>query len=56
VLAFSPGFLVAPWPAGRPRVFVSHGTADRILPIEAPPGAHAPEEVPPEPGVSPGTA
>ncbi len=29
---------------------------DRILPIEAPPGAHAPEEVPPEPGVSPGTA
>ncbi|HET6951743.1 MAG TPA: hypothetical protein VFI47_15280 [Acidimicrobiales bacterium] len=35
VLAFSPGFLVAPRPAGRPRVFVSHGTADRILPIDA---------------------
>ena len=29
---------------------------DRLLPIEAPPGAHAPEEAPPEPGVSPGAA
>jgi Ni/Fe-hydrogenase subunit HybB-like protein len=29
---------------------------DRLLPIEAPPGAHAPEEVRPEPGASPGTA
>jgi Ni/Fe-hydrogenase subunit HybB-like protein len=29
---------------------------DRLLPIEAPPGAHAPEGAPPEPGVSPGTA
>jgi hypothetical protein len=29
---------------------------DRLLPIEAPPGAHAPDEAPPEPGVSPGTA
>ncbi len=29
---------------------------DRLLPIEAPPGAHAPEDAPPEPGVSPGTA
>ena len=35
VLAFSPGFLVAPAPVGRPRVFVSHGTADRVLPIDA---------------------
>lgn len=35
VLAFSPGFLVAPEPVGRPRVFVSHGTSDPILPIEA---------------------
>lgn len=35
VLAFSPGFLVAPRPAGRPRIFVSHGTADPILPIDA---------------------
>jgi phospholipase/carboxylesterase len=35
VLAFSPGFLVAPAPIGRPRVFVSHGTADPVLPIDA---------------------
>jgi phospholipase/carboxylesterase len=35
VLAFSPGFLVAPDLVGRPRLFVSHGTGDRILPIDA---------------------
>lgn len=35
VLAFSPGFLVVPEPAGRPKIFVSHGTADPVLPIEA---------------------
>jgi phospholipase/carboxylesterase len=35
VLAFSPGFLVAPELVGRPRIFVSHGTADAILPIDA---------------------
>jgi phospholipase/carboxylesterase len=35
VLAFSPGFLAVPAPVGRPRVFVSHGTADPILPIDA---------------------
>jgi phospholipase/carboxylesterase len=35
VLAFSPGFLVVPGPVGRPRVFVSHGTADPVLPIDA---------------------
>jgi Ni/Fe-hydrogenase subunit HybB-like protein len=29
---------------------------DRILPIEAPPGVHAPEEAPPQPHVSTGTA
>lgn len=34
VIAFSPGFLVVPGPVGRPRVFVSHGTADPILPID----------------------
>lgn len=33
VLAFSPGF-VAPMPArGRPRVFISHGNGDEVLPI-----------------------
>jgi phospholipase/carboxylesterase len=35
VLAYSPGFIAVPTPVGRPRVFVSHGTADRILPIDA---------------------
>jgi phospholipase/carboxylesterase len=35
VLAFSPGFLVVPAPIDRPRVFVSHGTADPVLPIDA---------------------
>jgi phospholipase/carboxylesterase len=35
VLAFSPGFLAVPEPVARPRVFVSHGTADAVLPIDA---------------------
>lgn len=35
VIAFSPGFLVVPEPVGQPRVFVSHGTRDPILPIDA---------------------
>jgi phospholipase/carboxylesterase len=35
VLAFSPGFLVVPAATGRSRVFVSHGTADPVLPIDA---------------------
>jgi phospholipase/carboxylesterase len=34
VLAFSPGFLVAPKPMGEPRIFVSHGRSDPILPID----------------------
>ncbi len=34
VIAFSPGFLVVPEPVGRPRLFLSHGTEDRILPID----------------------
>lgn len=34
VLAYSPGFLAVPEPVGRPRVYVSHGTGDRILPID----------------------
>jgi phospholipase/carboxylesterase len=34
VIAFSPGFLVVPEPVGQPRVFVSHGTEDRVLPID----------------------
>lgn len=35
VIAFSPGFAVAPAAMGRPRIFVSHGTEDVILPIDA---------------------
>lgn len=34
VLAFSPGFVVEGPLHGRPRIFVSHGTADPILPID----------------------
>ncbi|HYN06397.1 MAG TPA: alpha/beta fold hydrolase [Vicinamibacterales bacterium] len=33
VVAFSPGFLVDSTPYGKPRFYVSHGTADPILPI-----------------------
>jgi predicted esterase len=35
VVAFSPGFVVAGMPHGRPRFFISHGRADTILPIDA---------------------
>ena len=34
VLAFSPGFYVGDAPQGKPRVFVSHGTRDEVLPID----------------------
>jgi phospholipase/carboxylesterase len=34
VLAFSPGFLVAPHPTGEPRIFISHGRSDPVLPID----------------------
>jgi phospholipase/carboxylesterase len=34
VLAFSPGFLAPPDVVARPRVWVSHGTGDRVLPVE----------------------
>jgi phospholipase/carboxylesterase len=35
VMAFSPGFVPQPVePQGQPRFFLSHGTADRILPID----------------------
>ena len=33
IVAFSPGFVVAGDRHGSPRVFVSHGTRDEILPI-----------------------
>jgi phospholipase/carboxylesterase len=34
VIAFSPGFVVDGASHGTPRFFVSHGTVDRILPID----------------------
>lgn len=34
VVAFSPGFVVEDTAAGKPEFFISHGTADRILPID----------------------
>lgn len=34
VVAFSPGFVIDGMPHGKPRVFISHGTHDHILPID----------------------
>ena len=34
VIAYSPGFIVVSDPVATPRVFISHGTKDPILPIE----------------------
>ena len=34
VMAFSPGFSAAELRSGRPRFFVSHGTEDKVLPID----------------------
>ncbi|SDC80033.1 Predicted esterase [Geodermatophilus telluris] len=34
LLAFSPGFAAPPGRAGRPRVWIAHGTHDRVLPVE----------------------
>jgi phospholipase/carboxylesterase len=34
VAAFSPGFVISAEPHGKPRFFISHGTADQILPID----------------------
>jgi phospholipase/carboxylesterase len=34
VLAYSPGFFVGGLPEGKPRFFISHGTADQVLPID----------------------
>jgi phospholipase/carboxylesterase len=35
IIAFSPGFMVVERSVGKPAIFVSHGTADEILPIES---------------------
>jgi phospholipase/carboxylesterase len=34
VLAFSPGFIAPPGQQGTPRIYVSHGTDDAVLPID----------------------
>jgi len=34
VIAFSPGFMAPAGQRGSPRIFVSHGTGDEVLPIE----------------------
>jgi len=34
LIAFSPGFMAPTTRRGKPPVFVSHGTRDRVLPIE----------------------
>ncbi|MGY1822757.1 alpha/beta hydrolase [Geodermatophilus sp. SYSU D00079] len=34
VLAFSPGFVAAPAHRGSPRIWISHGTGDRVLPVD----------------------
>jgi poly(3-hydroxybutyrate) depolymerase len=34
VIAFSPGFEAAEREVGRPRVFIAHGTDDRVLPVD----------------------
>ena len=34
IIAFSPGFIVPAGTSGKPLIFISHGTRDRILPID----------------------
>jgi phospholipase/carboxylesterase len=34
VIAYSPGFMAVPGQSGNPRIFISHGTEDGVLPIE----------------------
>jgi predicted esterase len=34
ILAFSPGFAVPPTRLGRPRIYISHGVQDDVLPID----------------------
>jgi len=35
VIAFSPGFMAPAERQGKPRIYISHGTRDRVLPIDA---------------------
>ncbi|MDQ4122138.1 MAG: alpha/beta hydrolase-fold protein [Acidobacteriota bacterium] len=34
IIAYSPGFMAPSGQTGKPRIYVSHGTEDRVLPIE----------------------
>ncbi len=34
VIAFAPGFMAPGEPSGRPDIFITHGTGDRVLPID----------------------
>ena len=34
IIAWSPGFYIGGQAYGRPEIFISHGTADQILPID----------------------
>jgi len=34
IVAFSPGFMSPPETQGKPRIFISHGTEDTVLPID----------------------
>jgi predicted esterase len=34
IIAFSPGFIAPAPPHGQPRIFITHGTRDRVLPID----------------------
>jgi phospholipase/carboxylesterase len=34
IAAFSPGFMAPPLRVGKPRIFISHGVRDRVLPID----------------------
>lgn len=43
VMAFSPGFMSPGEPRGKPRIFISHGTEDPVLPIEQTSGEIVPD-------------
>ena len=34
IVAFSPGFVVSRTPTGKPKIFITHGTGDTVLPID----------------------
>lgn len=34
IIAFSPGFMAPTGQSGKPQIYISHGTGDRVLPVE----------------------